>query len=153
KKPEHRYANAGEMLADLESARSEILALPQFCEPTQTHVATPRELKQFIHNAGTPTWTTRGSNTARWLAFSSLSLILVSAVALLLPPSRERLAGLAYASTEKHIAVLPFNAASDPASQAVADGLMDSLTNDLSNLEVAQHSLWVVPSSVVRSRH
>jgi eukaryotic-like serine/threonine-protein kinase len=154
KKSEHRYANAGEMLTDLDSARSEILSLPQFSEPTQTHVVTPRELKQFIHNAGTPTWTTRGSNTTRWLAFSSLSIILISAIALLLPPSRERLAGLAYASTEKHIAVLPFsNAADDPGYQPVAAGLQDSLTNELSNLEVAQHSLWVVPSSVVRGRN
>ena len=154
KKPEHRYASAGEMLADLESARSEILTLPQFSEPTQTRTVTPRELKQFMHNASTPTWTTGASNTTRWLAFSSLSLILISAVALLLPPSRERLAGLAYASTEKHIAVLPFiNATNDPGYQPVAAGLMDSLTNELSNLEAAQHSLWVVPSSVVRSRH
>src|SRR5215831_2003742 len=30
---------------------------------------------------------------------------------------------------------------------------MDSLTNELSNLEAAQHSLWVVPSSVVRNRN
>ena len=153
KKPEHRYANAGHMLEDLESARSEILSLPQLSLPTHTHAVTPRELKQFIHNAGTPTWTTRGSNTTRWLAFSSLSLILVSAVALLLPPSRERLVGLAYASSDKHIAVLPFNASDDPSYQPVAAGLQDSLTNELSNLEVAQRSLWVVPSSVVRGRN
>ncbi|HME91083.1 MAG TPA: serine/threonine-protein kinase, partial [Myxococcaceae bacterium] len=87
KKPEHRYASAGEMLADLESSGSEILAKPsQLCEPTHTHAVTPRALKQFIHNAGTPTWTTRSSNTTRWLAFSSLTIILVAAVALLLPP-------------------------------------------------------------------
>lgn len=155
KKPEHRYANAGEMLVDLESARSEILSLPsQMSEPTHTHAVTPRELKQFIHNAGTPTWTTRGSTATRWLALSSLAIILTAALAFLLPPSRERLAGLAYASTEKHIAVLPFaNATNDPDYQPVAAGLMDSLTNELSNLEVAQRSLWVVPSSVVRSRH
>jgi TolB-like protein len=29
---------------------------------------------------------------------------------------------------------------------------MDSMTNELSNLKAAQHSLWVVPASVVRSR-
>src|SRR5215831_18986796 len=154
KKPEHRYASAGEMLADLESARSEILTLPQFSEPTQTRTVTPRELKQFMHNASTPSWTTGASNTTRWLAFSSLSLILISAVALLLPPSRERLAGLAYATTEKHIAVLPFaNFTDDPHYQPIAAGLMDSVTNELSNLEAAQHSLWVVPASVVRSRN
>ena len=155
KKPEHRYANASEILIDLEAARADHLALPvHSSEPTHTHAVTPRELKQFMHNASTPTWTTRGSNFTRWLAFSSLAVILAAVAALLLPPSRERLAGLAYAGTEKHIAVLPFtNSTNDPAYQPVTEGLMDSMTNDLSNLEAAQRSLWVVPSSVVRSRN
>jgi serine/threonine-protein kinase len=49
--------------------------------------------------------------------------------------------------------VLPFaNSPGDPDYQPVAEGLMDSMTNQLSNLEAAQHSLWVVPASVVRSR-
>ena len=155
KKPEHRYANASEVLTDLEAARAEILALPVHnSEPTRTHAVTPRELKQFMHNASTPTWITRGSNFTRWLAFTSLAIILAAVAALLLPPSRERLAGLAYASSEKHIAVLPFsNSTNDPDYQPVTEGLMDSMTNDLSNLEAAQRSLWVVPSSVVRSRN
>jgi serine/threonine-protein kinase len=155
KKPEHRYANASEVLTDLEAARVEILALPVHnSEPTRSNAVTPRELKQFMHNASTPTWITRGSNFTRWLAFASLAIILVAVAALLLPPSRERLAGLAYASTEKHIAVLPFtNSTNEPAYQPVTEGLMDSMTNDLSNLEAAQRSLWVVPSSVVRSRN
>jgi serine/threonine protein kinase/tetratricopeptide (TPR) repeat protein len=155
KKPEHRYSNAAEMLADLEAARAEILALPaQLSGPTHTHAITPRELKQFMQHASTPVWTTRGSHTTRWLALTSLAIILTAAVALLLPPSRERLAGLAYASTEKHIAVLPFtDSTNDPNFQPVAAGLMDSVTNELSNLEAAQHSLWVVPASVVRSRN
>jgi tetratricopeptide (TPR) repeat protein len=153
KRPEHRYANAGEMLAALETARAEILSRPSpVSDPTHTHAVTPRELKQMMHNASTPTWTTRGSQSTRWLAFSSLGVILVAAVALLLPPSRERIAGFAYSSTEKHIAVLPFTT-DDPAYQPVAAGLMDSLTNQLSNLEAAQRSLWVVPASVVRSRN
>jgi serine/threonine protein kinase/tetratricopeptide (TPR) repeat protein len=154
KKPEHRYVNAAEMLADLEASRAEIFALPsQASRATQTLSITPRELKQFMHHASTPMWTTRSPQTTRWLAVTSLAIILTAAVAILLPPSRERLAGLAYASTEKHIAVLPFtNSTNDPNFQPVAAGLMDSVTNELSNLEAAQHSLWVVPASVVRSR-
>jgi serine/threonine-protein kinase len=154
KKPEHRYGNASEMLADLEAARAEILALPgQSSEPTHTRAVGSRELKQFMHNASTPTWATRGSDFTRWLALASFAIILAAAAALLLPPSRERLAGLAYASSEKHIAVLPFSSSTnDPDYQPVAAGLMDSMTNELSNLEAAQRSLWVVPSSVVRSR-
>jgi serine/threonine protein kinase/tetratricopeptide (TPR) repeat protein len=155
KKPEHRYANAAEMLSDLEACRPEILALPaQPSGPTHTHDVTPRELKQFMQHASTPVWSTGGSRATRWLAFASLALVLTAAAALVLPPSRERLAGLAYATGEKHIAVLPFtNSTNDPLYQPVAAGLMDSVTNELSNLEAAQHSLWVVPASVVRSRN
>jgi serine/threonine-protein kinase len=155
KKPESRYANAAEILTDLEEARASILALPGLrTEPTLSHTVTPRELKQFMQNASTPTWTGRESQSARWFAAGSLMLIFTLAIALVLPPSRERLAGLAYASSEKHIAVLPFaNAAGDQEYEPVAEGLMDSMTNELSNLEAAQHSLWVVPASVVRSRN
>ena len=157
KKPEHRYASASEILTDLEAARAELLDPPSLhSEPTHTHAVTPRELKHFMHNASTPTWTTRtrGTNLTRGIAFTSLAVILITVAAFLLPPSREHLAGLAYASTEKHIAVLPFtNSTNDPAYQPVTEGLMDSMTNDLSNLEGAQRSLWVVPSSVVRSRN
>src|SRR5262249_37369977 len=54
---------------------------------------------------------------------------------------------------EKHVAVLPFdNIGNDPANESVAEGLMDSLTSKLTNLDSAQQSLWVVPASVVRSR-
>jgi len=63
---------------------------------------------------------------------------------------------------EKHIAVLPFdNIGNDPSNEAISEGLMDSLTSKLSNLEEvkpgdgkgdAQQSLWVVPASEVRRR-
>ena len=59
--------------------------------------------------------------------------------------------GLVYASTEKHIAVLPFKNIGDPQFEPVTEGFSGSLTNRLSNLEAAQKTLWVVPSSEVRS--
>ena len=154
KKPQHRYANAGEMVADLEAARAAILSLPPAtAEPTRSEEITPRELKQFMQNASTPAWAAREGEKSRWLALALLGLTLATVAALLLPPSREQLVGLAYASSEKHIAVLPFtNSSRDPEYQPVAEGLMDSMTNELSNLEAAQRSLWVVPASVVRNR-
>ena len=80
-------------------------------------------------------------------------MILTAIAVLFLPPIRDRLAGLAYASSEKHIAVLPFTTShDDPEYQAVAEGLMDSMTNQLSNLQAGQQSLWIVPASVVRGR-
>jgi len=153
KKPEHRHATADELLKDLEFARAEITSTPAPPEePTLTRAITPRELKRIIENASTPRW---GAAQARWpvrLVLAMLMLALIAVAGVFLPALRERLAGLVYASTDKHIAVLPFeNVGNDPAYEPVAHGLMDALTNELSNLEAAQKSLWVVPASEVRS--
>ncbi len=61
------------MLSELESARYEILAHPTpASEPTLSHAITPREMKQFIQNASTPSWTAAGSSAQRdgwhWLS-------------------------------------------------------------------------------------
>jgi eukaryotic-like serine/threonine-protein kinase len=48
---------------------------------------------------------------------------------------------------QKHIAVLPFeNLGNDSSNQAFADGLVESLTSKLSQLERYQKSFWIVPS-------
>lgn len=154
KKPANRYPGADEMLRDLEAVRAEIISSPASpAEATLSHAVTPRELKQYMQNASTPSWTTHISKKTKWLLLGSFGLLFAAMAAFLLPPVRERFAGLAYADSEKHIAVLPFaNSGNDPEYQPVAEGMMDSMTNELSNLEAAQHSLWVVPASVVRSR-
>jgi eukaryotic-like serine/threonine-protein kinase len=53
---------------------------------------------------------------------------------------------------EKHLAVLPFlNVGSDASNQAFAEGVAESLTSKLSQLERYQKSFWVVPSSDTRN--
>ncbi|HVR23061.1 MAG TPA: tetratricopeptide repeat protein [Candidatus Polarisedimenticolia bacterium] len=53
--------------------------------------------------------------------------------------------------SQKHIAVLPFqNIGSDAANQAFSEGVVESLTVKLSQLERFQKSFWVVPSSDTR---
>jgi serine/threonine protein kinase/tetratricopeptide (TPR) repeat protein len=154
KKPEGRYPGAEEMLRDLEAARAEIMSSRAPAdEPTQTHSIGARELKQYMENASTPSWTSGNPGRTRRLLIATLGMAIIAILAFFLPPVRERFTGLAYAGSEKHIAVLPFaNAGNDPEYQPVADGLMDSMTNELSNLDAAQKSLWVVPASVVRNR-
>jgi serine/threonine protein kinase/regulator of sirC expression with transglutaminase-like and TPR domain len=52
---------------------------------------------------------------------------------------------------QKHIAVLPFQSISnDVADQAFSDGVVESLTSKLSQLERFQKSFWVVPSTDTR---
>src|ERR1700745_1041817 len=133
-------------------------------EPTLTQTAPSAALKDVISHASTPRWQASSSplsaankrkdrRTAPYL-FAGLAVMVLAAGSLLFSPVRQRAAAvLSGRGGEKHVAVLPFdNIGNDPANEAVAEGLMDSLTSKLSNLDAQQQSLWVVPSSVVRSR-
>jgi len=151
KQPAHRYASGEEILKDLRSARAELSATPApMEEPTITrHV----HLRRYVENASTPRWGGGESKKPRRILLATLLIGVVAALVGLLTPIRRHLAGLVYAD-EKHIAVLPFDSsAADAEFAPVVEGLMDSFTNELSNLQAAQQSLWVVPASLVRSRN
>lgn len=87
-----------------------------------------------------------------YLALAVLAILVAGL--LFLNPVRNRLAALLISPRqERHIAVLPFdNVGHNPETEAISEGLMDSMTAKLSNLDVGQESLWVVPASVVRMR-
>src|SRR5258708_27662923 len=133
-------------------------------EPTLTQSAPSAALKDVISHASTPRWQASSSSLsaankpkARPAApylFAGLAVVVLATGSLLFSPIRQRAAAvLSGSGGEKHVAVLPFdNIGNDPANEAVAEGLMDSLTSKLSNLDSAQQPLWVVPASVVRSR-
>jgi len=161
----HRYPDAKDLLIDLQSARAQIassgIALD---EPTLTQTAPSAALKDVISHASTPRWQASSSSLspankpkerrAAPYLFAGLAVVVLAAGSLLFSPVRQRAAAMLSGSGgEKHVAVLPFdNIGNDPANEAVAEGLMDSLTSKLSNLDAQQQSLWVVPSSVVRGR-
>lgn len=148
-----RYPDAGAMLKDLETARAEITSPSATLEePTLTRSLSARELRKYLDGASTPRWTTALQKRPRRIVFASVAIVFAVVAALLFARVRENVFGFAYAGGEKHIAVLPFDSSgNDPEYQLVANGLMDSMTNELSNLDAAQQSLWVVPASVVRS--
>lgn len=158
KDPAARYADCLEMLVDLENFRSTILAgaasaaVDPFA-PTET--LRPAEFQKYVERASAPTWETgvpRRRISRWWIAAAGVPLLIV-AVLLAIPSLRARFDAPLFGSTEKHIAVLPFdNIGNDPANTPLAEGLMDSLSSTLSNLDVGNQSLWVVPSSVVRAR-
>jgi len=151
----NRYASADEMSKDLESAHAEIAATPApLDEPTVTRILSPRDVKQYVENASTPRWKTTQSKQPRRLLLAAVGVVLAALVVFSFPRVRANLFESVYAGTEKHIAVLPFeNLGNDPDSELIANGLMDSMTNELSNLDASQQSLWVVPASVVRRRN
>ncbi len=65
-----------------------------------------------------------------WLraAAAILAVVALASGLMLVPPIRERIQGILFSSREKHIAVLPFEVTgNNPQTQALGDGLMDSL--------------------------
>ncbi len=53
-------------------------------------------------------------------------------------------------SSEKHLLILPFNIiGGDSSEQAFSDGLVETLSSNLTQMEQFQNSLWVVPSGDV----
>ncbi|MGD9489649.1 MAG: protein kinase [Calditrichaceae bacterium] len=53
-----------------------------------------------------------------------------------------------------HIAVIPFtNIGNDPSNQALSDGLAETLTSQLNQLEQFEGALWVIPASEMRANN
>ncbi|HKS66653.1 MAG TPA: protein kinase [Candidatus Acidoferrales bacterium] len=158
KDPAGRYADCGEMAEDLETFRSSVISsagMQPVNDSAPTATLRSGEVKKYIERASASAWAGTAApakKASRWW-LPLVALVLLGAVALAFPAVRERMSGVLFGSTEKHIAVLPFdNIGNNPGSTPLAEGLMDSLTSILSNLDVGNQSLWVVPSSVVRAR-
>jgi serine/threonine protein kinase/Flp pilus assembly protein TadD len=82
------------------------------------------------------------------IAVGGVSLLLIALLALLWGSLPNLLRPL---PEQKHIAVLSFrNIGNDAADQAFTDGVVESLTSKLSQLERFQKSFWVVPSTDTR---
>ncbi len=149
----HRYANCRELLADLETC--------PIAEETPSSKSSARELRgssrelkrYFEHASASRNPAAAVARERRWW-LSGVAVALLAAASFLLPSVRDRATKLlSGAGGEKHIAVLPFdNIGGDPVNEAVSEGLMQSLTSKLSDLDSSQQSLWVVPASEVR-RH
>ena len=151
-----RYSSCAEMLSDLKQIRAQLpepSAAPDPSAPTRS--IRPAEFQKYVEHASHSAWlpVPRRRTALQWGILSAALLVLILAGLSFIPAVRERLTGSIAASSQKHIAVLPFdNIGNDPANEPLAEGLMDSLAGKLSKLDVGQQSLWVVPSSEVRRR-
>lgn len=152
----HRYADCHEFLADVETCKPAFASAPS--APSSKNLkASSRDLRRALeHASSSRAEITTVSRARRWAVELIVAVLLLAAISLLIPSVRQRAADLlshAGSGGEKHIAVLPFdNIGSDPGNEAISEGLQDSLTSKLSNLEEGQQSLWVVPASEVRRR-
>ena len=161
KDPEKRYQTCKDFLADLDEAEKEIppdapdTDLTQPVPPSAWNPRASAHTKRLIAEASRSSWgkAQKPKSALRvWLVGVLLLLAIGLAMVLLIAPMREKLTGFVTgAPSQKHVAVLPFdNIGSNPENAALADGLMESLAGRLSNLDVGNQSLWIVPTSEVR---
>jgi serine/threonine-protein kinase len=151
KDPSGRYQRAVELLADLEAldcAPAGAATVPVIRQdPDRPEGRSPSHESIQVER-------TR-SNRSRRLGFAAaagLGLLMAAGILLISPIRRELGIGDGGA-VSKHIAVLPFrNVGEDPENQALCDGLLETITSRLSDLETKKGSLWVVPSNEVRQR-
>ncbi|HZC23360.1 MAG TPA: protein kinase [Candidatus Binatia bacterium] len=151
----HRYGDCREFLADIEACKPTFASAPS--APSNRNLKTSsRDLKRALEHASSSRPVTQIDRARRWLVELIAAALLLAAFSLLIPSVRQRAGDLLSGKTggtEKHIAVLPFdNIGNDASNEAISEGLMDSLTSKLSNLQEGEQALWVVPSSEVRRR-
>jgi len=163
KDPERRYGSCAEFLADLGAAEKQIPAAEADADLTQKVPSAGRgnrtsaHTKRLIAEASRGAWSSTAKQSSRitnWLLAALVVLLAVGLSLGFITPLREKAIALVTgAPAQKHVAVLPFdNIGSNPENAALADGLMESLAGRLSNLDVGNQSLWIVPTSEVR-RH
>lgn len=125
KDPGNRYQNAGDLRADLEF-------LVSGKKPAGFYRRVPIR---------------RPRVTPRRLASAAVALLLLAAVVTFVF-NRDRF----FPRSETVLAVLPFYTPDDPADQAFLSGLQEDLIGKLTLLEDDRGSIWVIPSSELRSR-
>lgn len=153
----HRYNDCRELLAELEGCKPAFESAPS--APSGRNLkASTRDLRKALEHASSSRALVTPVDRARRGAVELIAAILIlAALSLLIPTVRhgaaELLSGKATGGGEKHIAVLPFdNIGNSSENEEISEGLQDSLTSKLSNLDGGQQSLWVVPASEVRRR-
>ena len=144
KDPAERWQSAAEMAAELRQLRSimgegtrTITGYVAYTGPTQTPTQATAPPKR--------THSIRKRMLAATLLLFALAAIYAGFVWLRRPESLP---------DEKRIAVLPFSVVgNDAAVQTLADGLVETLTSKLTQIEAFQGKLMVVPASEIRSRN
>jgi eukaryotic-like serine/threonine-protein kinase len=160
KDPQKRYGSCAEVLKDLDAAAKQVPEDQQGAEVTRKLPAAGRanvHTRRLMAEASRSSWgapANRSSPMTNWLLGTLVVLLAVGLALGFIAPLREKVIELVTgAPREKHVAVLPFdNIGSNPENTALADGLMESLAGRLTNLDVGNQSLWIVPTSEVRRR-
>jgi eukaryotic-like serine/threonine-protein kinase len=156
KEPHERYQTCSEILHDLEEVKP-LLGPGGSSLGTSRSTSTQRLAASLAAASKSALHPIPEQPRRAWIPWiiSATCLVLLALAALFFyAPLRDRLQSSIASSNLRHVAVLPFdNVGNDPKNEAVVDGITDSLTGKLSNLDASGQSLWVVPSSEVRRLH
>ena len=154
KDAEKRYQHCSEMLTDLQDLRAELSTQQTSRKEAADKKTTNRsnDIRKYVEQASLSTWSKAQKPRNRWLPLAlALCVPIFLGCLFLFPQVRERLLGTRIRVSEEHIAVLPFtNMGNNPENEALSEGLVDTLAGKLSNLDVGNKTLWVIPTSEVR---
>jgi serine/threonine-protein kinase len=156
KEPHERYQTCSEMIHDLEEVKP-LLGPGGSSLGTSRSTSTQRLAASLAAASKSALHPIPEQPRRTWLPWliAAVSLLLLAIAAIFFyAPLRDRLQASIASSNLRHVAVLPFdNIGNDPKNEAIVDGITDSLSGKLSNLDAGGQTLWVVPSSEVRRLH
>ncbi len=127
-----RYQNVSELLVDIEEAKENL----GLSSSTSTTIKRRKSVRFPI------------STSSRRIMIGLSGLIIVALFFLLAP---NRWFSFETVPDQRSLLVLPFNnIGGEPSRQAFCDGLVETLTSKVTQLEKFHGSLWIVPASEVR---
>jgi serine/threonine-protein kinase len=151
KERDDRYQSAAEFLEDLRAVL--VPEVDGAASSSRRSTTSTAALRRTMERASISVWQPEAAAKPwwqKWWTWAGTVVVLLLGL-LATPGVRERLRSPVTTASALHVAVLPFtNLGNVPGNEALADGLMDSLAGELSNLKVGDKSLWVVPTSEVR---
>jgi serine/threonine protein kinase/tetratricopeptide (TPR) repeat protein len=141
KKPDDRYRTSHDLLRDLQNLQSgseDILAIPG-----------PGSVRERHRARGT-----KQSGIPKPLQFIILAGIIAALFIILYPSGRDVLQRIVTGTETgrtQSIAVLPFtNIGDDPSNAILVDGIVETVSSKLSQLEQRNGSFWVIPAVEIR---
>lgn len=142
KEPAGRYQDAATLQADLKRAAT---------ETASARAVSHSELNRLRSLVGKPiAMTTRSlSPVERW-SIGGLCVLLLAVTGVIVSLMLKKPPQVGASGSVQHLAVLPLltRGDADP-DRGISEGLRESITDRLSNLQAADRSLWVVPASEV----
>jgi len=146
KRSTNRYQSCEEILPDFESAKRRI-NLQSAGQTETTHSLGPNSLKRYKAAATSSYLIERPRK--RLMAWGALLSVPLAAVLIFATPLRSLL--FSSSVRAERLAVLPFdNRSKDPATEPIAAGLMETMSDKFSNLDINNGSLSVIPTSEVQ---